>query len=114
MADVLIYGDTERSPAMRHEVPLGIGDPFLYLETDGRRAVVTNAHGQPVACSVSHHIDYDRNRVGLRVPRSCLGKASWVRVGVRTTIAGTTSAYVDDARVAGYSATLHYGRRVHR
>jgi Xaa-Pro aminopeptidase len=39
---VLIYGDTLRSPAMRHEVPLGIGDPFLYLETDGRRAVVTN------------------------------------------------------------------------
>jgi Xaa-Pro aminopeptidase len=27
---------------MRHEVPLGIGDPFLYLESDGRRAVLTN------------------------------------------------------------------------
>jgi Xaa-Pro aminopeptidase len=40
---LLIYGDTLRAPAMRHEVPLGIGDPFLYLETDGRRAVVTNA-----------------------------------------------------------------------
>jgi Xaa-Pro aminopeptidase len=40
---VLIYGDTVRSPAMRHEVPIGIGDAFLYLETDGRRAVVTNA-----------------------------------------------------------------------
>jgi Xaa-Pro aminopeptidase len=43
MTDLLIYGDTLRSPAMRHEVPLGIGDPFLYLETDGRRVVVTNA-----------------------------------------------------------------------
>jgi Xaa-Pro aminopeptidase len=43
MAEYLIYGDTIRSPAMRHEVPLGIGDPFLYLETDGRRVVVTNA-----------------------------------------------------------------------
>src|SRR6266508_1825400 len=43
MVGVLIYGDTERSPALRHEVPLGIGDPFLYLESDGRRAVVTNA-----------------------------------------------------------------------
>jgi Xaa-Pro aminopeptidase len=42
MAEYLIYGDTLRSPAMRHEVPLGIGDPFLYLETDGRRVVVTN------------------------------------------------------------------------
>jgi len=27
---------------MRHEVPVPIGDPFLYLESDGRRAVVTN------------------------------------------------------------------------
>jgi len=43
MPEYLIYGDTIRSPAMRHEVPLGIGDPFLYLETDGRRVVVTNA-----------------------------------------------------------------------
>jgi Xaa-Pro aminopeptidase len=43
MAEYLIYGDTLRSPAMRHEVPLGVGDPFLYLETNGRRVVVTNA-----------------------------------------------------------------------
>jgi Xaa-Pro aminopeptidase len=44
MADsVLICGDSIRSPEMRHEVPLAVGDPFLYLETDGRRAVVTNA-----------------------------------------------------------------------
>jgi Xaa-Pro aminopeptidase len=41
--NVLIYGDTERSPALRHELPLAIGDPFLYLEVDGRRAVVTHA-----------------------------------------------------------------------
>jgi Xaa-Pro aminopeptidase len=40
--DVLIYGDAESSPALRHEVPVGIGDPFLYLEHDGRRVVVTN------------------------------------------------------------------------
>ena len=41
--NVLIYGDTETSPALRHEVPLAIGDAFLYLETDGRRTVLTNA-----------------------------------------------------------------------
>ena len=40
--NVLIWGDTETSPALRHEVPLAIGDPFLYLESDGRRAVVTS------------------------------------------------------------------------
>lgn len=41
--NVLIYGDTETSPTLRHEVPLAIGDSFLYLEADGRRAVLTNA-----------------------------------------------------------------------
>src|SRR4051794_30629331 len=43
MAGVLIHGDTVRSPEMRHELPLAVGDPFLYLEADDRRAVVTNA-----------------------------------------------------------------------
>jgi Xaa-Pro aminopeptidase len=41
--DVLIWGDTLRSPELRHELPLGIGDPFLYLERAGRRIAVTNA-----------------------------------------------------------------------
>ena len=41
--NVLIWGDTETSPELRHEVPLTIGDPFLYLESDGRRVVMTSA-----------------------------------------------------------------------
>jgi len=43
MSDVLIYGDTERSATLRHEIPLAIGDPFLYVEADGRRVVLTNS-----------------------------------------------------------------------
>ena len=43
VVNILIYGDTETTPALRHEVPVAIGDPFLYLESDGRRAVLTNA-----------------------------------------------------------------------
>jgi len=43
MADeVLIYADTERSPELRHEVPVAIGDAFLYAETNGTRHVLTN------------------------------------------------------------------------
>jgi Xaa-Pro aminopeptidase len=38
--DVLIYADTNRSPEMRHEMPIGIPDPFLYIERDGARHVV--------------------------------------------------------------------------
>jgi Xaa-Pro aminopeptidase len=43
MTDVLIVGDTLRTPELRHEVPLGIPDAFTYAEVDGRRAVVINS-----------------------------------------------------------------------
>lgn len=43
MADVLIVGDTERSPELRHEVPIAIGDPFFYAEVGGKRHVVVSA-----------------------------------------------------------------------
>src|SRR5260221_12670873 len=35
MPDVLMYADTYRSPELRHEVPIGIPDPFIYAEKDG-------------------------------------------------------------------------------
>jgi Xaa-Pro aminopeptidase len=40
VTDVLIWADTLRSPEMRHEVPVVIPDPFLYLERNGERHVV--------------------------------------------------------------------------
>jgi Xaa-Pro aminopeptidase len=40
MTDVIIYGDTVRHPELRHEVPLSLGDPFLYIEKDGRKYIV--------------------------------------------------------------------------
>ena len=43
MPDVLIYGDTMRSPEQRHEVPVPIPDAFLYAEKDGRRVVLLHA-----------------------------------------------------------------------
>ena len=43
MTALLLFGDTERSPAMRHEVPLAIGDPFMFADIDGRRAVLTSS-----------------------------------------------------------------------
>jgi len=38
--DVLIYADTTRSPELRHELPLAVPDPLLYVERDGARHVV--------------------------------------------------------------------------
>jgi Xaa-Pro aminopeptidase len=43
VSDVLIYGDTLRSPEQRHEVPVAIPDPFLYAERDGSRHVVVSS-----------------------------------------------------------------------
>ena len=39
MTDILIYGDTIRSPELRHEVHVPIPDPFLYAEKGDRRIV---------------------------------------------------------------------------
>ncbi len=50
MTDVLILGDTVRYPELRHEIPVHIGDPFLYAETGGRRvAIVWSVEGDRIA-----------------------------------------------------------------
>src|SRR3954452_7329469 len=43
MPDVLMYADTFRSPELRHEVPLGVPDPFLYAERDGVKHIAIGA-----------------------------------------------------------------------
>jgi Xaa-Pro aminopeptidase len=40
---VLIYGDSFRSADMRHAVPLGVPDPFLYAEQNGSRHVFASS-----------------------------------------------------------------------
>ena len=41
--NVLVVGDTVRNPELRHEIPLGIPDPFVYAEVDGRRRVAISS-----------------------------------------------------------------------
>jgi Xaa-Pro aminopeptidase len=40
VTDVLVYADSMRSPELRHEVPLAVPDPFLYIEHEGERHAV--------------------------------------------------------------------------
>jgi Xaa-Pro aminopeptidase len=47
VANVLIHADTVRSAELRHEVPLLIGDPFVYLEQNGTRRVYTSSLEAP-------------------------------------------------------------------
>jgi Xaa-Pro aminopeptidase len=42
MPALLLYGDTERSPAVRHEVPVAIGDGLLFAGVDGRATILTS------------------------------------------------------------------------
>jgi Xaa-Pro aminopeptidase len=47
MPSVLIHADTVRSAELRHEVPLLIGDPFVYVEQNGTRRVYTSSLEAP-------------------------------------------------------------------
>ena len=58
MSSRLIVGDTLRVPELRHEVPLGIVDPFLFIEHDGRR------HGVLVSLECDRVRDLD---IGIEV-----------------------------------------------
>lgn len=76
------------------------------------RTVTTTRRGLVVGCGVTHRIDYTQNRIVVRVPRVCLGrKPAWVRVAIRTTVAGTTYAFTDDARTTGL-VRVAFGHRV--
>jgi Xaa-Pro aminopeptidase len=40
VTDILIVGDTQHSAELRHEIPVDIGDTFLYAEVGGRRVSI--------------------------------------------------------------------------
>ena len=42
MTAILLYGDTIRYPSVRHEVPLEIVDPLLFVARDGHASVLTS------------------------------------------------------------------------
>jgi Xaa-Pro aminopeptidase len=53
MTTFVFYGDTERSAAMRHELPISIVDPFLLAVVDGQaHVVVSGLEGDRVAAAV--------------------------------------------------------------
>ena len=43
MTAILLYGDTVRYPALRHEVPLAIIDPLLVAVENGSTRVLTSS-----------------------------------------------------------------------
>jgi Xaa-Pro aminopeptidase len=72
--DVLIYADTVRSPELRHEVPLGVADPFLYVERDGARHVVVSAFEIPLIEPVGDYVLHPLEEFGIdELRRSGIG-----------------------------------------
>ncbi|HEY4094685.1 MAG TPA: M24 family metallopeptidase [Baekduia sp.] len=43
MPDLLLYGDTEHSATLRHELPIVVGDAFLLAEVGGQTFILTNS-----------------------------------------------------------------------
>ena len=69
----------------------------------GGKATMRTAHGKRVSCAVRHRIDYARNVIVVKVPRSCLGRPRVVKVGAATLVGdGAGKIFYDDAyRVGG-------------
>jgi len=57
VTDILIFADSIRSPDMRHEVPLPVPDPFLYVEHGGTRTVVCSAFEIPRIAAAAPDIE---------------------------------------------------------
>ena len=63
MTDVLIIGDTFRSPELRNEIPLAVPDPFVYLERDGEQSCLRRVDGGRRAFAASASISrFTRSR----------------------------------------------------
>jgi Xaa-Pro aminopeptidase len=110
MRDVLIIGDTYRSPELRHEVPLGVPDPFTYLERDGERHVfVTSMEaGRIEALGLGLHV-HTLDEIGLdALIRQQVGvHAMRLRLAVNAcTHAGLVRGVVSHAFPAGHLDAL--------
>ena len=101
MPDVLMYADTYRSPELRHEVPIGIPDPFLYAEQGGVKHIAIGAMEIPRLAALglfklhpSEEYGADELRRGGELTHSEIGR----EVSVRAVKAlGITSAVVPDS-----------------
>jgi Xaa-Pro aminopeptidase len=95
---VLIYADSVRSPELRHEVPLGIGDPFLYVEHDGTRHLVVSSLEAPRLHGLGFEV-HPLEEFGIDELRRS-GK-SWLEIDDELTLRAVNSIGVTQAIVPG-------------
>ncbi|MDQ3867796.1 MAG: Xaa-Pro peptidase family protein [Actinomycetota bacterium] len=74
MPEVLMFADTLRSPELRHEVPVPVTDPIIYLEQNGTRRVFASSLELPRLAAVD----------ALEVlPEEELGSDELIAAGIR-------------------------------
>jgi hypothetical protein len=100
-----------RTPSMRRLVTL-VGTAAF----PNGRAQMTKPNGKKVTCHIAHRIDYTANTATVVVPRACVGKPRWVKVGMAgmsfTGFTASDTMWVDDALSAG--STGVFSPRVYR
>ena len=98
MPDVLIYADTVRSPELRHEVPVSIGDPFLYAELNGSRHLVVSGLEMPRLEGLGFEL-HPYEEFGLDELRRS-GK-SWLEIDDELTLRAVVALGITSAVVPG-------------
>lgn len=85
---------------VRRRVELGTEDGRVVT-----KGLYADRTGRKVACAgLGHKVDYAANTVSLSIPRGCLSKPRWVRIGFGTLaehVADATGSYADDAILSG-------------
>jgi Xaa-Pro aminopeptidase len=122
MTDFLFYGDTERSHAMRHELPVAIGDPFLLAIVDGRLHVEVNSlERERVQAAAPDAMLHDIADLGFRELRQSgmrfheigveLASRAAATIGIREAVADPEMpvAIADRLRADGIALDLDHG-----
>jgi Xaa-Pro aminopeptidase len=96
--DVLIYSDTVRSAELRHEVPVPIGDAFLYAEHGGARHVVVSALEMPLLEAFGFELHPYEEFGADELRRSGM---SWLELDDEITLRAVLALGVEQATVPG-------------
>ena len=98
MTDVLIYADSIRSPELRHEVPVSIGDAFLYAEHDGARHIVVSALETPRLEGLGFELHPYEEFGADELRRSGM---SWLEIDDELTLRAVAALGIERATVPG-------------
>ena len=81
------------------------------------KVLMTTSRGKTVHCRISRSIDYTANTATVGVPRSCLGRPRWVKVGMAMVTSPTDkfeTGFADDSGTNGDFSRPAWSPRVYR